>query len=492
MNLTSFEQLGIPTDLVNKLSEFEINEPSAVQSEVIPAMIEGKDVLAHSQTGTGKTLAFLLPILHGINPDVKSIQKMILAPTQELAMQIVREGERYGHHRGIRVLGLIGGAAMKRQVEKLKNHPQLVVGTPGRIKELIEMRKIKMHTVTTIVVDEVDQVFDLGSGGDVERIIRSAARDRQLVFLSATVSKATAALVKKEMKEPVEVGIEPEQMTAKGLEHLYFIAQERDKPDTLRRLIRHYNPQKVIVFVNATKDIAEVEAKMNHLGLSTQALYGDADKMARSGVLERFRNGKFKVLVASDLAARGLDIEGLTMVVNFDPPIDSEHYVHRAGRTGRMGRSGMVLSIVTDRQEFIIKKFTKELKTPIGLRSMFGGKVIEPGQEVPMSRASVSSREEATAYRKGDDRPQRGETDKLTHNKEVATQRNRPLDRPIRTERTQVSQPKVELEVPVQPIPAAEVPRKSTKHTGASKSERERIRKNKGAPKWLKNKPPRS
>ncbi len=488
MNLTSFEELGITIDLVNKLSEFEINEPSPVQAEVIPAVIQGSDVLAHSQTGTGKTLAYLLPILQGINPELKTIQKMILAPTQELAMQIVRESERYGQHRGIRVLGLIGGAAMKRQVEKLKLHPQLVVGTPGRIKELVEMRKIKMHTVTTIVVDEVDQVFDLGSGGDVERIIRSAARDRQLVFLSATVSKATAALVKKEMRHPIEVGIEPEQMTAKGLEHLYFVSQERDKPDTLRRLIRHYNPQKVIVFVNATKDIAEVEAKMNHLGLSTQALYGDADKMARSGVLERFRNGKFKVLVASDLAARGLDIEGLTMVVNYDPPIDSEHYVHRAGRTGRMGRSGTVLSIVTDRQTFIMKKFTQELKTPIGLRTMFGGKVIEPGEETLTSRAPyVSSREEATPFRKGDESRKRVDESKVTQSKEVTSERNRSVDSPLIAKRAEPTQPSSAT-----PSQTAEVSRKSTRpSTGASKSERERVRKNKGAPKWLKNKPPR-
>jgi len=493
MNLTSFEELGITIDLVNKLSEFEIIAPSPVQAEVIPAALQGNDILAHSQTGTGKTLAYLLPILQGINPELKTIQKMILAPTQELAMQIVRESERYGEHKGIRVLGLIGGAAMKRQVEKLKLHPQLVVGTPGRIKELVEMRKIKMHTVTTIVVDEVDQVFDLGSGGDVERIIRSAARDRQLVFLSATVSKATAALVKKEMRHPIEVGIEPEQMTAKGLEHLYFVSQERDKPDTLRRLIRHYNPNKVIVFVNATKDIAEVEAKMNHLGLSTQALYGDADKMARSGVLERFRNGKFKVLVASDLAARGLDIEGLTMVVNYDPPIDSEHYVHRAGRTGRMGRSGTVVSIVTDRQTFIMKKFIQELKTPIGLRTMFGGKIVKPGEEPVTSRAPfVSSREEAapTPFRKSDESRKRVDGDKVTPRKEITSERNGSVDSPVIAKRAEPTQPTQPTQ-PTSDTPSqtAEVSRKSTRPlSGASKRERERVRKNKGAPKWLKDK----
>jgi ATP-dependent RNA helicase DeaD len=469
MNITTFSELGIPMDVVNKLSEFEINEPSPVQAEVIPAAMQGKDILAHSQTGTGKTLAYLLPILLGIDPEIKSLQKLILAPTQELAMQIVRESERYGEQRGIRVLALIGGASTKRQLEKLRLHPQLVVGTPGRIRELIETRKLKMHHVNSIVVDEVDQVFQLGAAGDVSRIIRSAMRDRQLVFLSATISKESAALVSSEMKEPVIVGIAPEQMTASGLEHYYFITEERDKPDTLRRLIRHYNPEKALVFVNTTEDIAAVEAKMNHLGISTQALYGDADKMARSGVLDRFRKGKFKVLVASDLAARGLDIEGLTMVINYDPPVDSEHYVHRAGRTGRMGRTGIVLSIITDRQAFIIKKFTKELQTPIGLRSMSSGKVIKPGEEISRTR-NVSQN---------------------TNDKLIANVQNPSLNKPVKAEIVERPQPRVSSES-ITSGHSPEAPRKPARtSTGASKSERERVRKNKGAPKWLKNKPPR-
>ncbi|AOZ91975.1 DEAD/DEAH box helicase [Paenibacillus crassostreae] len=459
MNITSFDELGIPIEMINKLAEFEIKVPSPVQAEVIPAVLQRKDVLAHSQTGTGKTLAYLLPMLMGIDPEMKSIQKLIIAPTQELAMQIVRESERYGEQSGVRVLALIGGASTKRQLEKLRLHPQLIVGTPGRIRELVETRKVKMHNVNSIVVDEVDQVFQLGAAGDVSKIIRSAMRDRQLVFLSATISKESADLVSREMKEPVLIGIAPEQMTASGLEHYYFITEERDKPDVLRRLIRHYNPEKALVFVNATDDIAVVEAKMNHLGISTQALYGDANKLARSGVLDRFRKGKFKLLVASDLAARGLDIEGLTLVVNYDPPVDSEHYVHRAGRTGRMGRSGIVLSIVTDRQTFIIKKFTKELHTPIGLRIMSSGKVIKPGEEIP---------------------------------------RNTTYTKPAKMESTEPKQSSKNTvlsvaSVPVLPTPSAEVSRKSNRAaTGASKSERERVRKNKGAPKWLKNKPPRS
>ncbi|HEY2492447.1 MAG TPA: DEAD/DEAH box helicase [Paenibacillus sp.] len=498
MNLTSFEELGIHTDLVNKLSEFDIKQPSPVQAEAIPAVMQGKDVLAHSQTGTGKTLAYLLPILQSIDADRKSTQKLILAPTQELAMQIVRESERYGEHLGISVLGVIGGAAIKRQIEKLKVPRQLLVGTPGRVRGLIEMRKIKMHEVTTIVVDEVDQVFQLGAAGDVDHIIRSAQRDRQLVFLSATVSKETAALVKREMKEPVEVGIDPEQMTATGLEHFYFVSEERNKPDTLRRLIRHYKPKKAIVFVNTTEDIAEVEAKMNHMGLSAQALYGDADKMSRSGVLAGFRSGKFQVLVASDLAARGLDIEGLTMVINYDPATDSEHYVHRAGRTGRMGRSGIVLSIVTDRQIFIMKKFMKELDVTIELRDMFGGKVMHPDEASSGSQARkvYPDKGETVAPRKYEDtkrKPNRTGAGEAGHKKVSGdtSYSTKAASEPREVAQTKGQQGETPTVNSTSTQPQSNSVKPRGKSGGGSKAERERIRKNKGAPKWLKNKPPR-
>ena len=235
------------------------------------------------------------------------------------------------------------------------------------------------------------------------------------------------------------------------------------------RIVQFLSESLALVFVNTTEDIAAVEAKMNHLGISTQALYGDADKMARSGVLDRFRKGKFKVLVASDLAARGLDIEGLTMVINYDPPVDSEHYVHRAGRTGRMGRTGIVLSIITDRQAFIIKKFTKELQTPIGLRLMSSGKVIKPGEEISRTR-NVSQN---------------------TNDKLIANVQNPSLNKPVKAEIVERPQPRVSSESITSVGQSPETPRKPARNPGASKSERERVRKNKGAPKWLKNKPPR-
>ncbi|MGG1880002.1 MULTISPECIES: DEAD/DEAH box helicase [Paenibacillus] len=442
MNATNFHTLGIAQDFTERLAEFGIESPSPVQSEAIPHILEGRDVLATSQTGTGKTLAYLLPVLQTIDPEVKGTQKVILAPTQELALQIVREAERYGEPRGIGVLGLIGGAAVKRQIEKLKQHPELVIGTPGRIRELIEVRKLKMHLVKTIVIDEVDQVFQLGAGGDVDRILKSALRDRQLVFLSATVSQQTADLVKQEMDRPVEVGIDPDMKTPSSLEHYYFVSEERDKLDMLRRVVRHYNPERAIVFVNNTDDLGEVEAKLNYLGLNAAAIYGDADKLTRSRVLNAFREGRTRLLVASDVAARGLDIEGLGMVINFDPPLDAEHYTHRAGRTGRMGRSGMVISLITDRQTFIMRKFNRELGITIEERAFYAGKV-----RAPRTASGSPQRSGGSGSGSGKARQAR------------------------------------------KPAAVSGKGRASTgKATAERQSERERTRKNKGAPRWLKDK----
>jgi superfamily II DNA/RNA helicase len=492
MTNASFAAIGIQEDLVARLSEFGINEPSPVQEQTIPLLLEGRDVLAASQTGTGKTLAYLLPLLQGINPEQRVVQKLVLAPTQELAMQILREAERYGEHRGIKVMGLIGGAAIKRQIDKLREHPQLVVGTPGRIRELIGLRKLKMHEVSTIVIDEADQMFQLSGAGEVAKIVSSALRTRQLVMLSATIGPETKALAAREMKNPAEVGIDPGVMTAQTLEHHYVVAEERNKIDMLRRVIRHYNPQRAIVFVNANEDIAEVEAKLNHLGLSAAALYGDADKVTRSNVLAKFRDGKFRVLVASDVAARGLDIENLTLVVSFDPAFDSEHYVHRAGRTGRMGKRGLSVTIVTEQQTFIMRKFARELDIQLDERAMSAGKVL-PADEV---RRPADSRDSGGAYgTRRDSAAPRGVKPVRT----AALQPDAAVTKPAPARQGQAGGTAAGGEVRREPHHGAGQAAGGRSQSAAapagkarsSSAEREKNRKNKGAPKWLKNKTPR-
>ncbi|MGN8770237.1 DEAD/DEAH box helicase [Paenibacillus barengoltzii] len=472
MTNITFAGLGIGEPLTAALLDYGISEPSPVQAECIPAALEGRDILAQSQTGTGKTLAYLLPLLQRITPEEKTLQGLILAPTQELAMQILREAEKYGEALGIRSQALIGGAAIKRQLEKLKQHPQLVVGTPGRIREILALRKLKLHTLRTVVVDEVDQMFQLGGTADVEHILRGTLRDRQLMFLSATINPDIRALAAKEMKEPLEIGIEPEHRTSKTVEHLYFLSEARDKIDMLRRIVRHFEPERTIVFINNTDQIAEVEAKMNYVGLSAGALYGDADKTARSLTLKRFREGKIRVLVASDVAARGLDIENLALVVNLDPPIDSEHYVHRVGRTGRMGRKGLAVSIVTPQEEFIMRKFARELGIEIEPKALYSGKLVDAGEggSGKRTRPTVGGKLGA---------------DKAPRRKGTPGSAGRTAGEGGNGRTS----------------PSAQISGRSASSHGGSrkvsptaerKKERLQDRKNKGAPKWLKNKPPRS
>ncbi|KWX74565.1 DEAD/DEAH box helicase [Paenibacillus jilunlii] len=489
MNKASFAAIGIQEDFVARLSEFGIQDPSPVQEETIPLMLEGRDVLAASQTGTGKTLAYLLPLLQGINPEQKVVQKLVLAPTQELAMQILREAERYGAHRGIKVMGLIGGAAIKRQIDKLREHPQLVVGTPGRIRELIGLRKLKMHEVTTIVIDEADQMFQLSAAGEVAKIVSSALRTRQLVMLSATIGPETRALAAREMKNPAEVGIDPGIMTAQSLEHHYVVTEERNKIDMLRRVIRHYNPERAIVFVNATDDIAEVTAKLNHLGLTAAALYGDADKVTRSNVLARFRDGRFRVLVASDVAARGLDIENLTLVISFDPAFDSEHYVPRAGRTGRMGRRGLSVTIVTEQQTFIMRKFAKELDIRLEEREMVGGKALTAEAARSESRGGTGSGRHGSGGREGLSAARSGKPQVQTPAAGgQASPAGASAPQPAAAAGFDAGRGQQRRSPGPAAGPRGGAPAGKARTSGA---EREKNRKNKGAPKWLKDKTPR-
>ncbi|MGZ9585297.1 DEAD/DEAH box helicase [Paenibacillus marinisediminis] len=346
--------------------------------EAIPAALNGSDVIAQSQTGTGKTFAYLLPVLSRMDWDQRTPQVVIVAPTQELAMQIVREAEALGSELGLVTAPLIGGAALNRQLDKLKQRPQLIVGTPGRIREIIEMKKLKMHEVRTIVIDEVDHVLQKSGARDTETILNRAQRSRQLLFFSATLPQEVKALAAKWMNEPVQIGIEPDKRVADTIEHLMFVVEEREKIDMLRRLVRLWEPKRAIVFVNDSQQIGEWEAKLKYAHMSVGSLYGDAPKQERVNVLRRFRDGEFQLLLATDVAARGLDIPELPYVFSLQPALDAEHYVHRAGRTGRMGRKGVSVNLITERERFIMRKFERALNITIAEKVYSGGKLIKP------------------------------------------------------------------------------------------------------------------
>lgn len=372
----SFETLHIRQEYLEILKAEQLSVPTNIQQQAIPALLAGQDVIAQSQTGTGKTLAYLLPVLQKIDTSTKDVQAVVLVPTRELGMQILREIEMLTAGSDLRSQALIGGAALNRQIERLRLRPHIVVATPGRILELIKMRKLTMHFVKMIIVDEVDQVFDLGSVRDVETVFKGALRDRQIAFFSATIPEEILQLGKRWMNDPVIIKINPSQQTAEEIEHLYFVCEERDKTDYLRRLVRLYNPQAAIVFVTGTQHILGIKTKLSHHGINADILYGEAGKVERATVLNGFRQGAFQVLIATDVAARGLDIDEVSHVINFDLPIDADHYVHRVGRTGRAGQSGTAISIVTDKEERLVSKYAQALGIEISSKRMYKGKIV--------------------------------------------------------------------------------------------------------------------
>lgn len=391
----SWEALGVHQILIDQLRTNGLNTPTPVQAAAIPALLEGSDVSAKSQTGSGKTLAYMLPALQKVDTSSSLVQVMAIAPTQELAMQIFRVAESYGEALGVKVHQLIGGASMQRQVDKLKQHPHIVVGTPGRIHEIVAAGKLKLHHIRLLIVDEADQVFSLGSTKEVKILLKGMVRDRGLAFFSATRPPEIVTIEEQWMRDPKRVDVSAEQEVPSQVNHYYLVCDKRDKVDTARRLIRLLNPSSALMFINDTDEIANYESKFGYEGFNIATIYGDADKQKRAATLARFRDGRCKLLLATDVAARGLDIVDLPLVVQLDPASDTDHYVHRAGRTGRMGKPGTVVTIVTPQQIFIMNKFRKQLGINLQEKVMYRGRLCDPdelGSDRSGSRSSSSGR----------------------------------------------------------------------------------------------------
>jgi len=350
-------------------------EPTSIQDSAIPLILEGKDVIAESPTGTGKTLAYLLPLLHKIDLNSPSLQAVVLASSQELVMQVYQEFQKWSEGSGIRGTSIIGGANLKRQLEKLKKRPQVIFATPGRLLELIKQKKVKMHEVKMIVLDEGDQLLIPEHLQTVQLIVKSTMNDRQVILFSATMKQATEKLAKEMAHEPEVLRIEKDEMASSGeVEHIYFLSEPRDKIKLLEKIAR-LEKSKSLAFINDIGEIQVFKEKLLFKELSIGILHSDMKKLERQAALKDFRDGKMKMLIATDIAARGLDIQGVSHVVQIDFPKDITQYVHRAGRTGRMGASGTVISLVTEREERELKRFCRELDIPLHKRVFYQGKI---------------------------------------------------------------------------------------------------------------------
>lgn len=361
--------------------------PTDIQIQALPFLLEGKDIMAESPTGTGKTLAYLLPILQKIDPTKKDIQGVILAPTRELVMQIHQVMQKWTEGSEIRTASFIGGADMKRQLEKLKKHPQVIVGTANRIFELIQMKKMKMHEVKTLVLDEGDHLLVPQGLEMIRGIIKSTLNDRQLVLFSATLGKQTEDLAKGMMKQPEIIRVKGKSNAESKVEHLYFLCQPREKSDILRRIVK-MGSIKALVFINDTKYISEVANRLENKNVALGILNGESTKTERETAIKNFRSGKYPVLLVTDVAARGLDIEGLTHVFHYDFPLDQNQYVHRSGRTGRMGAPGTVVSMVTEREERLLKQFVDKLGVTLHKKFINQGQIVDERVEQPRPNKS--------------------------------------------------------------------------------------------------------
>ena len=372
--MAAFSDLGIIPALESALAADGITEPTAIQVEAIPALLAGKNAYLSSETGTGKTLAYLLPLFAQIDPGQRTLQVIIVVPTHELAMQIFAVGRDLAQQAGlhIRVQALIGGVSTKRQLEKLKSKPHIIVGTPGRISELIKIRKIKPHTVKSIIVDEVDRLLVGESLTEIRGIIKATLRERRLVFVSATQRAETSQEAAVLAPDLVQIRAGADQVNA-AIEHFYIECEERDKPEVLRKLLRALRPERAIVFMHRTANAEVLAAKLAYHQIAVVDLHGAHDNARRKKAIDDFRQADAKVLIASDIAARGLDIRGVSHVFNFDIPTQSKDYLHRVGRTSRAGSAGCAVSLMTAQELRLVKRYRSELDIALRVGHLSGG-----------------------------------------------------------------------------------------------------------------------
>ena len=357
----SFEQFGLAPALLVGLEKQNFIEPTPVQVQAVPVVQAGSDTYINAETGSGKTLAYLIPLFQVLKCELRAAQVLILAPTQELAIQIHRVTCDLAQHSGmdIRSASLIGGAAIDRQLEKLKKKPQIIVGTPGRILELLERGKLKLSEIKTLVIEEADRLLADESLEPVQKVIRACPGRRQLVFVSATEQPKSKEVM--EHLSPGLVRLHAEDVVVNpNIEHFYVVVDQRDKADTIRKLVHATKTKKVIVFTHRNETAEHLAARLEHHKVAVADLHGTYDKEVRKQAMQNFRSGKVTVMIASDVAARGLDISGITHVFNLDIPSKGKDYLHRVGRTGRAGTQGVAVSVVVRPEVRLVKQFERD------------------------------------------------------------------------------------------------------------------------------------
>jgi ATP-dependent RNA helicase DeaD len=392
--VTTFAELGLSAPVLQALEDVGYETPSPIQEQGIPPLLEGRDVIGQAQTGSGKTAAFGIPMVEYVDPELQAVQALVLTPTRELCIQVTQALRAYGARKGIDVVAVFGGAPIRTQQAQLNAGGQIVVGTVGRVLDLISRHSLVLTDCRYVVLDEADEMLDLGFLEDVERILALTPNSRQTALFSATMPPPIRKLADNYLYDPVLVKVQAETLTVDTVEQFQVEVKSADKPEKLVEVLRAERPDQAIVFVRTKVRCEQLYRRLRDQGMNVKALHGDMSQGARDGVMLSFKAGRVPILIATDVAARGLDISTVTHVINFDIPTSPDVYVHRIGRTGRVGRSGRAVTFVEPRQTKELAAIEKHIKTGIA-RWIEGAKVAPSpvaGRPRRHSKPRVSSR----------------------------------------------------------------------------------------------------
>ena len=361
-----FDELNIDERILRAIEDMGFEETSPIQTQAIPAVCEGIDVVGQAQTGTGKTAAYTIPMLMKIDPQIKKPQAIVLCPTRELAVQVAEEIRKLAKYMSdIKVLPVYGGQEIVRQIKSLKTGVQIIVGTPGRVMDHMRRKTVKFDNINMVILDEADEMLDMGFREDMETILTETPDDRQTVMFSATMPKAIMDIARNFQKDARIIKVVRKELTVSNIEQFYYEVRPKNKTEVLCRLIDIYNPRLSVVFCNTKRQVDELISELKGRGYFADGIHGDMKQQQRDRVMDDFRSGKVDILIATDVAARGIDVDDVDMVFNYDIPQDEEYYVHRIGRTGRAGRSGMALSFISGKEVYKLKDIERYCKTKI-------------------------------------------------------------------------------------------------------------------------------
>ena len=364
--MTAFKDLGLSPDIQQALDELGYEDPTPIQEQAIPELLAGHDVIGQAQTGTGKTAAFGLPLLQYLDPADPEVQAIVLTPTRELCIQVTQALRSYAEHLDIEIVAVFGGAPIRSQQSQLRSGAHVVVATVGRMMDLMSRRSLVLTAARYVVLDEADEMLDLGFIEDVEKILRMCPSGRQTALFSATMPPPIQKLAEGYMYDPTTISITPETLTVDKIQQAYVEVPAKEKPSRLVELLKTEEPEQAIIFTRTKIGASKLEKTLKDKGLDVKALHGDLSQGVRDGVMISFKDHRVRLLVATDIAARGLDVDHVTHVINYDVPNSSETYVHRIGRTGRVGRTGRAITFVTPDQKDEIARIERDVNTTIG------------------------------------------------------------------------------------------------------------------------------